>query len=417
VREISREGADESYILGRVVSLRIVSSLLIALCSPIVFLFVHYPLQVEIGIWLASIAVLFSSFSLFLNGIFQKNIAMDRVAMVEFLGKIIQVSLIFIIIKQDLGFLAVASTLLISLSFNAGMAYYLSRKYIKFPFVVDVEFWKRFLKESFPLGVSALITFFYFKMDTILLSILKGSAAVGTYGVAYKVMENLTFFPAMLAGLIIPLLSRFILTDRKRFNDIADTTFRVFWILALPIVIGTIFLTTHIIAIVSGSGFDESVPVLKFLIFSLFFIFFGNYFNMILIVGNLQKKLMKALFFVAIFNVGINILLIREYSYLGAAFTSMMTEFLVVMVTGMIAYRNLQYRPSFRNIHRVLLSGVVMGIVLYGTASLPFLVTGLSGVISYIVSLWVFHAVTREELMILFSKNEFQNIEPEVDLP
>ena len=132
----------------------------------------------------------------------------------------------------------------------------------------------------------------------------------------------------------------------------------MFWILALPIVVGTVFLTTPIIAIVSGSGFVEAVPVLRFLIFSLFFIFFGNFFNMILIVGNLQKRIMKALFFVAVFNVLTNLVLIRAFSYQGAAYTSLMTEFLVVMVTATIARRHLKYRPSFHKIGRVVHGGL-----------------------------------------------------------
>lgn len=412
VREISRGGADEKYILGRVASLRIFVSLAVFLLSPILFLFFHYPLQVEIAIWLASGAILFSTFSLFLNGIFQKNIAMDRVAMVEFVGKIVQVSLIYFIIKGNYGFLAIASILLISLSFNAVMAFVLSREYVKFSFVIDRKYWKEFLRESFPLGVSALITFFYFKMDTILLSVIQGSAAVGTYSVAYKVMENLTFFPAMLAGLILPLLARSVFTDKKKFISIADTTFRVFWILALPIVVGTIFLTAPIISIVSGSGFSESVPVLRFLIFSLFFIFFGHFFNMILIVGNFQKKIMKALFFVALFNVALNLVIIREFSYLGAAFTSLATECVVVVVTGYIAYKHLNYIPSFYKIDRVVLSGLIMGIFLWQFSSLPFIFLLFLGMFVYVAALWLFRAVTSDELSDLFLKK----ISTETDL-
>ena len=408
VREISRQGADERYILGRVASLRIISSVCIFLLSPIVFLFVHFPIQVEIGIWLASGAVLFSTFSLFLNGIFQKNIAMDRVAMIEFIGKIVQVSLIYTISKGNYGFLAIASTLLVSMSFNATMAYVMSRKYVKFAFIVDWAYWKTFLRESLPLGISALITFFYFKMDTILLYNIQGNAAVGVYNVAFKVMENLTFFPAMLAGLILPLLSRNIFTDRKKFDAIADTTFRVFWILALPIVVGTVFLTTPIIAIVSGSGFVEAVPVLRFIIFSLFFIFFGNFFNMILIVGNLQKRIMKALFFVAVFNVLTNLVLIRAFSYQGAAYTSLMTEFLVVMVTATIARRHLKYRPSFHKIGRVVLSGIIMSLFLSQFAHFSFILSGLLGMAVYIGSLWAFRAVTTSELAGLFMKDAEQ---------
>lgn len=406
-REISREGVDENGILGRVASLRIASSVALFLIIPLFLPLFSYPASVKVGIWIASGAIVFSSFSIFLNGIFQKNIAMDRIAMTEFMGKIVQVSAVYLVVSLNLGFLGIASTLVISLSFNALTAFLLSRKYAKFRLIADVPFWKRFLSDSLPLGGSALITFFYFKMDTILLSVLKGSAAVGTYGVAYKVMENLTFFPALLAGLILPLLSR-ALFDKERFRDIADTTFRVFSIIATPIVLGGVFFSDKIIGIVSGSGFQDSIPVLNLLLFSLIFIFFGNFFNMLLIVGNHQKELMKTLLIVAMINIVANLFLIPKLSYLGAAWTSLGTEFLVAILTGALVSRLLNYRPSFGKIGRVAISAVIMSIVLIGTKSLPFVVSGFLSVLAYLAMLWIFQAVSSAEVAGLFSKRSDQ---------
>jgi O-antigen/teichoic acid export membrane protein len=406
-REISREGAKEKDILGKVASLRLFSSIALFLFVPVVLLFFSYPFPVKIGIWIASGAVIFSSFSIFLNGIFQKNIAMDRIALVEFFGKLIQVGCVFLVVWLDLGFLAIVSTLVVSLVFNSSLAFFLSRKYVTFPFRVDRAYWKTFLRNSLPLGGSALITFFYFKMDAILLSVIQGSAAVGIYGVAYKVMENLTFFPAMLAGLILPILSRHIFSRREVFVEIADTTFRVFSIIVLPLVIGGAFLSADIVSIVSGSGFEESVPVLEMLMFSLAFIFFGHYFIMILIVGNMQKKLMKLLFFVAIFNISVNLFLIPKYSFLGAAATALMTELLVAVSTGILVYRSIGYRPAFGKLGRVLASAALMaGFLFLFSETLQFLLAGFLSVAVYLGALWLFRAVTSGEIAELFSKKE-----------
>ncbi|NTW13853.1 MAG: flippase [Candidatus Moranbacteria bacterium] len=407
-REISREGVDEGGILGRVASLRIVSSTLLFLIVPLFLPLFSYPFPVKVGILVAAAAVIFSTFSIFLNGIFQKNIAMDRIAMIEFMGKMVQVAAVYLVVTLNLGFLAIASTLILSISFNAMMAYLLSRKYAKFKFVLDVPFWKRFLGDSLPLGGSALITFFYFKMDTILLSFIKGSAAVGTYSVAYKVMENLTFFPALLAGLILPLLSRALSVDRNKFQIIADTTFRVFSIIAIPIVLSGVFFSDRIISIVSGNGFQDAVPVLEILLVSLIFIFFGNYFNMLLIVGNHQKALMKVLLAVAIVNIIANLILIPRFSFVGAAATSLGTELLVSVSTGLLTFRLLKYSPSFEKIGRIVVSASIMAAVLFLTRTLPFVLSGtLSGLV-YLASLWTLKAVSSVEITGLFSKQSEQ---------
>jgi len=403
-REISREGADERKILGNVFALRLVASLALFLIAPILIFFFHYPLDIEIGIIVAAVATFFSTISFLLNGIFQKNLAMDKVAMVEFLGKLFQVGLIAVIVKSHLGFLSLVSTLLVSLSFNALASFYLSRRFVKFSLQFDFAFWKDFLRESFPMGITAIITFSYFKMDTILLSVMQSHAHVGIYNVAYKIMENLIFFPAMLAGLILPLLSRFIFTDRNQFEEIANKTFKVFYTIVIPIVVGTWFLAGDIIRIVSGAGFDASANVLRILIFALAFIFFGNYFNMLLVVGNAQKKLMQTLFFAALFNITLNFFLIPKYSYLGAAGTSLATEMLVVIMTCYLVRKHLKYTPSFEKFGRTLLSGLIMAAVLYVSAPLSFFLAGALGMASYAGMLWLTHAINQQEIRSLFQK-------------
>lgn len=403
-REISREGADEEKILGNIITLRIVSSAGLALLFPFLIFFFDYSREVEIGIMIAAVAILFSTLSLTLNGIFQKRLAMDRVAMVELFGKILQVGMVALIVKEDWGFLAVALTLLVSLSFNALMVFFLSRRYVAFRPRFDFPYWKSFLRESWPMGATAIITFMYFKMDTILLSVLQSSAHVGIYNVAYKIMENLIFFPAMLAGLILPLLSRFIFTDRKQFEEIANKTFKVFFIMVTPLAVGTWFLAADIVGIVSGAGFQESAPVLRILIFALGCIFFGHYFNMLLVVSNAQKKLMQTLIVAAVFNILLNLFLISRYSYMGAASAAFATEALVVLLTGFLVRRHVKFTPSFQSIGKVLFSGAIMGATLFSLEPYSFFLSGIAGVAAYLFMLWFTRAINRSEVLSLFRK-------------
>jgi len=372
----------------------------------------NYENDLKIGILIAAGAILFSTMSLLMNGIFQKRLAMDKVALVEFLGKIFQVSIVIFVVRADLGFLAIASTLLAALSFNAITVFLLSRRFIKFSPKIDIIFWKNFLHESLPMGITAIITFSYFKMDTILLSLLQSNSDVGIYNVAYKVMENLIFFPAMLVGLILPLLSRFIYTKRNHFEEIANKTFKVFMIIVIPIVIGTWFLSNDIIRIVSGNTFTESAPVLRILIFALACIFFGNFFNMLLVVGNAQKKLMQTLFFVAIVNILLNLFLIPRFSYQGAAYSSLATEMFVVILTSFLVYKYIHYVPSFESFWKILLSGFMMALILFILSSSSFLLSGLAGVGTYLCMLWVTKAITSSEVLNLFQKGEESDFVP-----
>lgn len=258
------------------------------------------------------------------------------------------------------------------------------------------------MRDAWPLGLTAIITFAYFKLDTIILSLLQPAAHVGIYNVAYKIMENLIFFPAMLVGLILPLLSRAHHVDSTQFREIAEKTAKVFIAIVLPIVIGTLFLAPEIVAVVSGGGFEDSADVLRVLIFSLAGIFFGHYFNMLILVGNAQKKLLKALTAVAIINVSLNLILIREFSYFGAAISSAVTEMLVVILSGGIVYRSLGFFPVPDRLPRILLSASAMTVVLYFSQALPFVLTIFLAIVPYAFLLWITRAVTSREIMSVF---------------
>ena len=236
-------------------------------------------------------------------------------------------------------------------------------------------------------------------MDTILLSLIRNSADVGIYNAAYKVIENITFFPAMIIGLILPLMSRYIFTDRKKFESISNKTFKIFCILVVPLVIGALFLAEDIIGLIGGTGFEESANVLRVLIFALAFIFFGHFFNSVLLAGNLQKKLMKALAFCAAFNIGANLVVIPYYSYNGAAITSVFTEILVVALTFYIVVKNLNYKPKIERGKSFLFSGLAMAIFLFIFQELNLLWLAIGSSAVYFIFLWLTKAISKKEIL------------------
>lgn len=410
-REISRPGADEEKIMSNIFTLRVFSSLLVLAISPLVVIFFPYPREVKEAIVVIAASFLFSSAYQVLNGVFQKNLAMDKVALSELAGKVLQVSLIFIAIKLHLGFSWVVSSLLFYMILSFCLVYFWSRKYIKISFKFDFSYWKIFLKESYPLGIAALITFAYFKMDTIILSVLKSSSDVGIYNAAYKVIENITFFPSMIVGLIFPIISQSIVSDFERFRDISDKTFKVFLVLVVPLIIGTLFLSEGIIGLIGGAGFSESANVLRILIFALAFIFFGNLLNSILIAGSLQKKLMFVLGLAAFLNVISNLVLIPKFSYIGAAGVSVFTEVFVTSATLFLTVRYIKYWPKAENAVSIIFSGAAMAISLFFMSGFNFFVRGSISVLVYLIFLWVLKAIKTEEITSIISKKGVEKYE------
>lgn len=261
------------------------------------------------------------------------------------------------------------------------------------------------------MGAVAIITFLYFKMDTLMLSFMKSNADVGIYNAAYKVLENLTFFPAMVAGLIMPIMAKNIFLDRKEFEIVANKMFKFFLIIIIPLIIGVLFLSDGIIGIISGSGFSESANVLRILVFALAFIFFGQFFNTILIVGNLQRKLMVVLSLAAVVNISLNYFLIPRFSYLASAWTSVITEFVVVLFTFLMVFMKIKYLPKIEKFWGLILAGALMATFLAVFKEINFFVLILSSAALYFVFIWIFNVVQTSEIISLISKKGIQEYE------
>jgi len=412
-REISRSGADEKMIMGNIFSLRIISALFILIIAPVVVLFFNYPLEVKEGIIIAAASFLFSSGYQVLNGVFQKNLAMDKVAIGELAGKIVQVATVIMAVKLQLGFNWIIASLLFNMAASFLIVFLWSKKYLRFHMRFDFYYWKKFLKESLPIGIGSVIVFVYFKMDTILLSVLKTSADVGIYNAAYKVLENISFFPGMIVGLILPIMSNTIFSDKAKFHDISDKTFKVFVILVVPLIVGTLFLSKGIIQLIGGGQFAESAAVLQILVFALTAIFFGTFFNNILIAGNLQKKLMFIWIAAAIGNVGLNLVFIPRFSFLGAAYISTGTEIFVAVLAWYLARKKLGYSPKPEKILSITLSGLLMAAFLFWAQGINFFAAAFGSAAVYFAALWLFKAVKTSEITSLISKKGVKEYEYE----
>lgn len=410
-REISRPRANVDEIMGNAFSMRVISSLVIFLLSFVLILFLPYSQEVKYGVVIIAASFVFSSGYQILNGVFQKNLAMDKVAVSELLGKIIQLVVVIIAVKLRLGFSWIIVSLLFNMLISFFLVYFWSKKYVKLGFRFDFIYWKRFLRESYPIGVMAIVVFVYFKVDTILLSIIKSSADVGIYNVAYKVLENISFFPAMIIGLIFPIISQYIFADERKFFDIANKTFKVFVLLSVPLVVGTLFLSDGLIALIGGAGFSESALVLRILVFALAAIFFSNFFNAILVAGNLQKKLMLILASAAALNVTFNLIFIPIFSYLAAATISAVTELFVALAAGYLVFRRLGYLPKVEKIGRIFLAGAVMAGFLFILQAYNFYALGFGSVCVYVLALWVLRAIETSEITGIINKKGVEEYE------
>jgi O-antigen/teichoic acid export membrane protein len=404
VRDISVPDADESKIVNNALTIRLALGGVVMLAAYGVSLLFPYSGAVRLGILIGALGYWLLNAIQVLMGLFQKHLVMDQVSVAEFLGRLVQFVGVYIGVKYNLGFLFVIGTIFWGALFNFILILWYTRRLIKLRLAFDFEVWTDMLRRAFPLAVSALLVLIYFKMDTIFLSVIKGSDAVGVYSLAYKIMENLIFFPSMVVGLTMPLMSRTFFVDRRQFESIVQRTLNFLLLTIVPIVFGIIAVSNKLILLLSRAEFHDAVPVLNILTLALAFIFLGALFSNVLIAIKAQKSLAKIYACGAFFNVAANLYFIPRYSYFGAAFTTLLTEMLVTGLMLWVIYRKIKYLPSFANLLRSGAAGLIMFAMLlvFSQANLFLLVA--AGTLVYVVAAYLFGSVSQEEMKKLLQK-------------
>lgn len=410
VREISKPGADEKKVASNIFTVRIIALLIFLSIASIMIWFFPYSHQVKTGTLIAAVSFLFLSIGQVLMGIFQKYLRTDRAAIADVVGRIVQLIFVVLFIKFSAGLYGIILALILGCFINFVLLFIFARKHVLFGLEFDFPYWKKIIKATLPIAASIVLTLIYFKIDSIFLSIPiinryspSPISDVGIYGIAYKILEGLIFFPAMFVGLIMPLLSGSAFVEPEKFKQVFQKALDVLVLFIVPLIIGLLMLSLPIVVLVGGKDFSGSAPVLSVLSFAIGLIFLGNLFGNSIIALDKQKIGAWIYFGGMIFNIVTNLIFIPKYRYVGAAATTLATEFLVTVLMLFLISKTISYFPKF-NIIKPLIAGAIMAGFLYLAKEWNIILLVGLGLVVYTVVLYLIKGIKKEEILLLLKK-------------
>lgn len=368
-REISKQNDGAREIVSSFFTLRLVSSLVFLLAGFGASLLFPYSYAVKIGMGIGAIGFFFLSINQLLLGVFQRYLALYLATLAEIIGRGAQLLFVYEIHRFSLGetellfwFVgAMSAASLIIFIFQ----YFFARRYIKIGLNFNFTRWKEIIRAAWPIALSIVLTLIYFKIDTIFLSLMKPQADVGIYGVGYRVVESLIFFPAMFAGIMMPFLSKeAALADLSRFREVFGKAFRIIAIFAFPTVAGGIVLSYSIANLIGGKEFLTAGAPLQALFVATGTIFFGNLLGRAVIALDLQKKAVFVYLFGVILNVVLNFIFIPKYTYNGAAWTTVATELMITVFLFWLVWKKARVSLELSTIIKSAFAAGVMGLIL-----------------------------------------------------
>lgn len=407
-REISRTEETESVIVSKIFSLRLFLVLVLSLASIGLLFFTNYSPIVKVGIVIASVSNIFSSMAQVLTGLFQKHLNLFLVSIADIASRLMQLLLVLFLVflRDQTGIIYFVWAVVISEIIHFFIIFYFSNRMTRIRLDIDFPYWSKIIKEATPIAVSLVSVLIYFKLDTVLLSLMKPSYDVGVYSLAYKVLETVIFLPAIYMGLILPILSKYSKTSLDNFRRVFNKSFDVIVIFGLPVAIYFFIMAHKIINIVGGSQFYQAGDVLKILTLAIFLIFFGNLGGNSLIALDLQKKAMWIYIAGAVINLSSNVILIPLFSFYAAAWTTVATELFITIAMFWLIKKDKKVKIDFGIFTRLIPAGVTM-FLLVSFFRNNFIVASLFS-LSYFVIIFITKTFSIKDLVLMVNQDELE---------
>ncbi len=409
VRMISDPGINENKILNNLLSLRLVSALFFLGLAPLFVIFFPYSTTIKTGIFISALSFIFIALNQILIGLFQKKLKMLSASIAEVVGRVILVAGTILAVFYGFGLTGVLWATVLASLFTFLINISFSKKFVKLKLEFNWLIWQEIIKKTWPLAVTIFFNLIYLKTDTIILSLFKNEDAVGLYGVAYKIIDVLITVPFIFAGIILPFLTASWLSkDKDRFFKMLQKSFDFVMVLAIPLIIGTQFVSANIVALVAGPEFIAAGKILQVLIIAMGAIFISCTLSHAIIAIDRQKETIKMYVFTSITSVIGYLILIPNFSYFGAAWITVYSELLMCLVAIYYLKKYAGFLPSFKIAGKSLLASLAMALVLFmcyklqtiSWGLLPLL--GIAG-ITYITFLYLLGGIKKEYLN-LFKK-------------
>ena len=266
----------------------------------------------------------------------------------------------------------------------------------------DPSLRRSMLRESLPLMLNHLLATLFFKIDVPLLEALRGSTTVGWYSTAYKWIDALNIIPAYSTLALFPVMSRQAIEDKSALMRSTRLGVKLLVMIALPLGVVTTFIAPFLVLILGGPAYLPHAGIaLTIMIWSIPFGWINSITNYILIALGMQAKLTRAFIVGLSFNIVANLLLIPHFSYIAAAFITILSELVEGFVFVIYLEHSLGSIRWIGLLWRVFLSAAIMFGIIWLLWPVQSILALVAGTIVYPISLIGLRAIGPEERSVL----------------
>lgn len=397
IREISRNRDNKkklSMAFWNLIFIQFILSLIIIVIY-IVMIFSMKRFQNDITLYLlmASMIILnIFSIDWFYQGIEEYAYITTR----NIIFKVLSIILIFLMIKSRENYLLYATINIFGLSFNNIMNYLNSKKYInKKIYKFRTGYYLKELKVYF---MTTFIIAIYTSIDQLMLG--SYSEKDLAYYVRSKTIQGVgVSITNSIVTVFIPRTAYLIEKNYDEYKKMIQESINYIYILAMPCIFGICLLSKQIMILLGGNEFIPATSSLVIISVLILINSIGGWqINQILIPHKLENYALRFQSLGAIISFSLNLILIKKYSYNGAAITWVITEtFLAIVVSIFIkkSCKKLKIKYFSKGFFKYLISSIIMSVFIiiiksiFNNYIIQIIVSVFIGAIIYFIVLYI----------------------------
>lgn len=272
-----------------------------------------------------------------------------------------------------------------------------SRKYIDYRIKCKLEL-KKHLKFIFTFFGMAVVTSLYTVLDTSLLGFLSDDFQVGLYSAATKLNKLTLHLITALIAVLLPRLSYYAKNnEHEKFVKLSQKSASIVIMLALPVIVGLIFLAKPLILVFSGEEYLKAIPAMNIISPIVLFISISSLIGSQIFAAIGKEKLtLISVCIAAAMNITMNIIFIPKYGAVGAAIGTVAAEFSVAFFQ-VFYLRKYICKDIIISLIQSLIGSVIIAleiIVISKVLTNNILIISISivtSIITYVIILYIFH--------------------------
>lgn len=264
-------------------------------------------------------------------------------------------------------------------------------------------------KEALPFSLFGVFSFLALSIDKTMISFLSGDDSLGIYNAASSLCTNSNMISLAVANAVFPTL-----VQSFQQNKIGDVNRKMQIILKWMLLLGTplalviAFYSRQIILFIyHNASYEPSVFVLQILIWMLPVDLVSRVVRYALIAINREHSVTKYYGLGLLLNATLNLILIPRFSYVGAAWASMITQVFLLAAQGILYFSSLKMSISLPYFRIIMGNAILFGALWLWSAKIYWMAGIVLSIAFFALQMVILGVVNQKDFaVILVRKNK-----------